>query len=107
MTLSSTWVILLAATAGTFLFRYSFLWLSGYLRMPERLEHALRFIPPAVLSAMTVPAILSPAVATADWHAPRLLAGIAGIVVMWGTRSSLQTLVWGMISLWLLRWLAF
>jgi branched-subunit amino acid transport protein len=106
MSQSTIWIILLVATVATFLFRYSFLWLAGYRQMPERLEHVLRFIPPAVLSAMTFPAILTPAVETADWHAPRLLAGILALIVMWKTRKSLQTLIWGMASLWLLRWLA-
>lgn len=105
MSQSTIWTILLAATLGTFLFRYSFLWLSGHYRMPEPMERVLRFIPPAVLSAMTFPAMLTPATESGNWHAPRLLAGLIALAVMWKTRSSLKTLVVGMVALWLFRWL--
>jgi branched-subunit amino acid transport protein len=44
--------------AVTFAIRYVPLVLAGRLRLPRALEAALRFVPVAVLTAITVPAVL-------------------------------------------------
>lgn len=106
MSQSMIWAILLAATVGTFLFRYSFLWLSDRYPMPERMRQLLKYIPASVIAALTLPAILTPAIHDGNWHAPRFLAGVIAMLVMWRTRSALLTLVLGMVALWLGRWLA-
>ena len=51
-------VLILGMTFVTFLIRYPVLALSGRVQMPDRLLHALNYVPPAVLTAIVVPAVL-------------------------------------------------
>jgi branched-subunit amino acid transport protein len=45
----------------TFAIRYSLIGLSGRIKLPPVVVSALRFVPPAVLTAIVVPAVLFPA----------------------------------------------
>jgi len=46
------WVVMLAAGLLTFGMRLSFIYLFGRFEIPETIRRALRFVPPAVLSAI-------------------------------------------------------
>lgn len=91
----------------TFLVRYPVLWLVGRYRLPESWLQALRFVPPAVLSALIVPALLFPAGPTTGNPVanPYLVAGIVAAVVAWTRRNLLLTLAVGMCTFWIWRWL--
>lgn len=72
--------------------------------IPPRLRQALRFVPPAVLSAIILPELLRPA-GTLDISLGnlRLLAGVIAILVAWRTRNVLLTIAAGMGALWILQ----
>lgn len=98
------WAIVGAAAVGTLLLRWSFIGLAAKAgKVPVPLQRALRFVPAAVLAALTIPALLRPdgtLDATIDNH--RLLAGSLAALVAWRTRHVLATIVVGMIALWVL-----
>lgn len=99
---ATLWLVILAAGAGTFAFRASFIALFGRLDdVPEGAERALRFVPAAVLSALVAPDLLlaDGGVSVAN---PRLAAGALATAVAWRTEDIAATLVTGMVSLWLL-----
>jgi branched-subunit amino acid transport protein len=66
-------------------------------------QQALRFVPPAVLTAIIVPELLyrDGQIDVALTNV-RLLAGLIAIVVAWRTKSALFTIGVGMIALWVL-----
>jgi branched-subunit amino acid transport protein len=72
------------------------LWLSRR-KLPEGLFQALRYVPPAVLAAIILPAVLLPDGRLAlGWDNAPLVAGIIAILVAWRTRNLLLTIVLGM-----------
>lgn len=56
------WMIMLAGGLLTFGMRLSFIYLLGRVDVPEAVRRALRFVPPAVLSALILPELLMPVV---------------------------------------------
>ncbi len=100
----SPWLILLGMGVVTYLTRLSLIALFGRLAVPPIIERALRFVPPAVLSAIIFPELLRPAGAfDLSLGNVRLLAGILAILVAWRTRNVLLTIGAGMVALWVLR----
>jgi branched-subunit amino acid transport protein len=85
----------------TFLTRLSFIALLGRFETPPRLARALRFVPPAILSAVILPEVVmrQGALALSPGN-PRLLAGLAAALVAWLSRSVLATIAVGMAVLW-------
>lgn len=98
------WVIVFAVAAGTLGLRWSFLGLATRAgKVPLPLQRALRFVPAAVLAALTLPALLrpdGPFDITFDNH--RLIAGSIAALVAWKTRNVLATIGVGMAVLWTL-----
>ncbi len=104
---ASIWLVVLAASLGTFAIRLSFLALFGRLgEVPPWLERALKFVPAAVLTALVAPRLvyLDGTLALGLGN-DRLLAGALAAVVAWRTESMLWTIVVGMVALWTLAWL--
>ena len=97
------WIAILAGGLITFLMRLSFIQLMRRLEVPERTRRALRFVPPAVLSAIVLPELVMPTGGLdLSLHNYRLLAGCAAVLVAWKTRNALLTILVGMIVLLLL-----
>lgn len=98
------WAALIAGGALTYLTRLSFIFLFGIIDPPEVLRRALRFVPPAVLSAIVFQELLirDGAVFLSPGNA-RLLAGIAAILVGVRSKNSLLVIATGMIVLLLLN----
>jgi len=98
------WLTIVALAAVTYGNRSSFLLLAGRVELPHTVRRALRYVPPAVLSALVVPALILPAgdVALSPDNL-RLWAGIIAAVVAWYTRNMLLTLISGMAALHLAR----
>jgi len=99
----TTWLIIVCMGLVTYSLRLSMIGAVGRLRVPPLMQRALRFVPPAVLSAIIFPDLLAPG-GSLDLSAGnlRLLAGIAATVVAWRTRNTLLTIGVGMAVLWLL-----
>ncbi len=100
------WLVLVAGGLLTYATRLSFILLLGRVEMPDWLRRSLRFVPPAVLSAIFVPELIFQAgKIDLSLNNFRLLAGILAILIAWRTRSVLLTLVFGMAALWALQFL--
>lgn len=96
------WVLIIS-TLGTFLLRYSFLWLNDRLPFSERVAGWLKLIPATAIVSLIVPAfIASPSVLTAE-GAPKLCAAFVATLVMWKMRSATLMLLLGMVTYCLLR----
>ena len=99
------WAMICGAAAITFLLRFSFLGTLQPDAIPPRVREVLRFVPPAVLAAIVVPALairdgaIQLAVST-----PRPAAALVALVVAWLTRSVIWTIAAGMAALWLAQW---
>ncbi len=101
------WLAIILIGLGTFLLRYVMLAVVGQVQLPARLFEALKFLPPAILAALVLPAIYR--------HDPQgflpeqpahLLAGLLAIGIAWKTRNMLATILCGMLAMWILEiWL--
>jgi len=100
----SWWPALVAAGLVTYLIRLSFIALLGRFELPPLAAQALRFVPPAVLSAIIFPElILRNGAPDLSLHNHRLLAGLAAAGVALSTRNVLATIAAGMVALWALQ----
>jgi branched-subunit amino acid transport protein len=100
------WLIILGMGLITHSQRLSMILTSGRLTISEPLKHALRFAPPAVLSAIILPEMLQPG-GQLDFSLgnERLLAGLIAIIIAWRTKNMILTVVIGMVSLWILQFI--
>ena len=91
----------------TFLIRYSLLALSSRIQLPPRIIEALAYLPPAILTAIVVPAVLMP---TGDkivlsYTNAKLIGAIAAILIGWRTQNLLATIIGGMLTFFMWQWL--
>ncbi len=98
------WIVVIVAGVATFAMRFSFIALFGRIGVPVQLERALRYVAPAVLAAITFPAVVAPGVSFDPWNA-FVPAAIIGGLAAWRTRSIGAAIVVGLPALWLLEWL--
>ena len=98
------WLIIIGMGLVTFGIRLVPIVLLGRFEIPLLMQRALRFVPPAVLTAIIVPELLyrNDQLDVSLTNA-RLLAGLIAIVVAWRTKNVLLTLGIGMSGLWLLQ----
>jgi len=98
------WPVMILAGLATYAIRLSFILLIGVRRPPELAQRALRFVPPAVLTAIFVPELLlSRGQLDMSLGNARLVAGTIAIVIAWKTRNIFLTILVGMGVLWLLE----
>src|SRR3989475_7913819 len=98
------WLIILGMGLVTYAVRLSIIALSGRSDVPPAVRRALRFVPPAVLTALAAPAIIRPeGVVNLSVTNIQLIAGSVAALVAWKTRSALFTIAVGMAMLWTLR----
>jgi len=91
---------------GTFLFRFSFIYLYGRFELPNWIRRAMRYVPPAVLSALIFPAIvIKDEIIWISPQNPRLIAGIVAIIIAWKTKKLLLTIGVGMVLFWLISFI--
>jgi len=106
MTPLGIWLTILGMALVTFGTRASALLLIGEGELPLNVRRALRYVPPAVLTAIIFPALLAPdGPLDISLGNARLLAGIAAGLIAWRARSTLLAIGAGMLLLWGLRWL--
>lgn len=99
------WPAMVVGGVLTYLTRLSFIFLFGIIDPPPLFKRALRFVPPAVLSAIIFQELFireAEIALTFDNH--RLLAGILAIIIGVRTRRSLLVIAAGMAALWLFNW---
>ncbi len=95
-----------AMAVVTFLIRYPLLAFSNRIKLPARLIEALNYLPPAILTAIVVPAVLIP---TGDkillnYTNARLVGAIAAILISWRTKNLLATIIGGMLTFFIWQW---
>jgi branched-subunit amino acid transport protein len=93
------WLLILGMMVVTFGIRYFLLAFAGRIRMPSLMEASLHYIPPAVLIAMSVPAVLMPRGElhlsyTNPYLVAAVLATAAGIL----TKSLFATIAIGLFA---------
>lgn len=77
--------------------RYPLLALVGRVTLPAPVSRALRFVPTAVLVAITVPVMVMPRGIPELTHTNAyLVGGLASIAIAWRTKNLLLTIVVGM-----------
>jgi len=100
----TTWLIIAGMGLVTFAIRLAPIALLERIEMPRLVRQALRFVPPAVLSAIIAVELLRPAgTLELSLSNTRLLAGVFATMVAWRTRNVLLTIGAGMIALWVLQ----
>ena len=101
----SDWLIVVIIGAGTYLLRLSFIGVLGTRPMPAWAEQPLRYVAPAVLAALVVPAVVL-AEGGADITPlgnPRFLAAVVAGLIAWRLKSVSGVIVGGMGVLWILQ----
>ena len=100
----SVWLTILCAGIITFAIRLSLIALMGRVEVSPLVQRALRFVPPAVLSAIIFPELLrhSGQLDVSPGNT-RLLAGALAALVAWRTKNVLLTIGVGMAALWILQ----
>ncbi len=96
------WLVVIASGIATFAMRFVFIGLFGKIAVPPLLERGLRYIAPAVLAALTLPAVIAPGGTLDPWNA-LIPAAIVGGLAAWATRSIGAAIVVGLPALWLLQ----
>jgi branched-subunit amino acid transport protein len=103
--MAKIWLTLVIAGILTYLTRLSFIALLDRWRLPPVAQRALRFVPPAVLSAIIFPELFIHSgnfdISLSNF---RLIAGIVAALVGWKTRNIFLTIAAGMVALYLLQW---
>lgn len=100
------WLTLIIAGILTYLTRLSFIAMLDRWQLPPIVLSALRFVPPAVLSAIIFPELLiRGGNIDVSLQNTRLIAGLVAALVGWKSRNILLTIAAGMGALYLLQWL--
>lgn len=91
----------------TFAIRYTMFAVAGRIEFPVRLVNALRYVPPAVLTAIIVPAVLMPTGSEmmASYTNPYLIGALIAFGVSWFSQNLLLTILLGMAAFWGWQWL--
>ena len=98
------WLVVLLAGLVTYLTRLSFILLLEKFEMPAWFRRALRFVPPAVLTAIFVPELFRPAGhLDLSFQNTQLLACLVAILVAWRTRNVLLTIAAGALTMLILQ----
>jgi branched-subunit amino acid transport protein len=99
MSAAEVWLTIFLLAVATILTRSSFYMLAS-MRLPARIQHALRYAPAAAMAAIVIPDLLLDGGAggalAANWANPRLLAGLGASLFFLATRHLLATIVFGM-----------
>jgi branched-subunit amino acid transport protein len=101
------WVIVIAMGVVTYGTRLSMLVFVHPSSLPRAARDALRFVTPAVLAAIVLPAVVYTHGGGHFDATPgneRLVAALFAAAVAYGTKSVWATIAVGMTALWLLDW---
>ncbi len=96
------WGAVIAIGVGTYLTRLSFIGAFGERQIPAWLERPLRYVAPAVLGAIVLPAVVMPdgVIDFVPSSNPRFLAGVIAAGVAIRFRNITVVITVGMAALW-------
>jgi branched-subunit amino acid transport protein len=104
MSAIDTWLTILLLTVATVVTRCSFFLLGHAVKLPPKVQHALRYAPAAALAAIVAPdLVMANGALQLTWANPKLLAGIGAAAFFLTTRHLLGTIIVGMALYSLLR----
>jgi branched-subunit amino acid transport protein len=107
MSAVNVWITIALMTLATILTRSSFFLFGHAVKLPPKLQHALRYAPAAALAAIVAPDLfLSDGMLDLHWTNPKLMAGIGATVFFLATQRLLGTILVGMALFTLLRIMA-
>lgn len=100
-------ILILGMALVTFLIRYPIIGMSGRIKLSPQFLQLLSYVPPAVLTAIVVPAVLIPTGdrILLDYTNARLIGAIAAILVGVWRKNLLLTIVVGMVAFFAWQWL--
>ena len=92
------WLTIILLTIATILTRgFAFFLFGDAIKLPPKIQHALRYAPAAALAAIVAPdLVLSGGVLNLSLMNPKLLAGIGAALFFATTRHLLGTIILGM-----------
>lgn len=98
------WLTIILLAIATILTRSSFFLLGNAVKLPPKVQHALRYAPAAALAAIVVPdLVLTGGAVSLSWMNPKLIAGVGAAAFFVATRHLLGTIIAGMALFTLLR----
>ena len=99
--------LILGMALATFVIRYSMFAVAGRVEFPAWLVNALRYVPPAVLTAIIFPAVLIPNGREINLSITNayLVGAIVAFGVGWFSRNLFLTIVVGMTAFFMWQWL--
>ncbi len=98
------WLVIIGMGLITYAIRLSMIVLLERVEITDTIRSALRFVPPAVLSAIILPELLqSGGYFDLSLGNDRLLAGLLAMLVAWRSKNVLLTIGIGMAVLWILQ----
>lgn len=99
------WLLIGGMALVTFAIRYVLLACSGRIQLSAGIVKALSFVPPAVLTAIVVPAVLMPDGTLAlEWANGRIAGALAALGIGLWRQNLLLTIVIGMAVFWGWEW---
>ena len=97
----STWIVIVAAGLGSYLFRLSMIILTSRITMPPFLERASGLVAPAAFAALAAAGIATACMHLGATQAAAPLAAVAvAIIAVLRTGSSYAAIVAGLPTLW-------
>ncbi len=101
------WMVTLVVGVLNFVSRVSFIAWFARNDMPPLLTRALRHVPAAMLTAIAVPAVafIAPGTLVLTAANAKLIAALVAGLTAWWWKNTVVTIVVGMTTLWLMRWL--
>lgn len=91
------WITIVLMTAATVITRGTFYLLGHSVKLPPRVQHALRYAPAAALAAIVAPdLVLADGALHLSVFNPKLMAGIGATAFFLLTRHLLYTIIVGM-----------
>ncbi len=109
MSAQDVWLSIALLILATLLSRCLVFLVADRLRLPPRVQHALRYAPAAAMAAIVLPDLLLAPDGTfigtfdAGWHNPKLLAALGALLFFMATRHMLGMIAVGMGLFTLLR----
>lgn len=99
-----TWITIGLLTVATILTRSSFFFIGNSIKLPAKVQHALRYAPAAAMAAIVVPDLVTNGGSLSlTWMNPKLMAGIGASIFFLITRHLLGTIIVGMALFTVLR----
>jgi len=99
--MTNEFILISGMALVTFATRYPVIAVLSKVPLPDPVFRALRYVPPAVLTAIILPAVLlQDSEMTLTYLNSSLVASLAAVIISWRTKNLLLTIVLGMLVFW-------